>query len=82
MMTTAEILAAVRAVVNECIGREVGDQEPLVSSGLIDSLMILRLISEIELKLQAHIETATIQPDDFDTIELAVETVERTITGG
>jgi len=78
-MTSADILAAVRAVVRECIGRQVGDEESLVSSGLIDSLMILRLISEIELKLDAHIETATIQPDDFDTIALAVETVERTI---
>jgi len=78
-MTNTDILAAVRGVVNECIGRQVGDEESLVSSGLIDSLMILRLISEIELKLNAHIETATIQPDDFDTIALAVETVERTI---
>lgn len=78
-MTNEAIVAAVREAISECLGRNVSDDEALVSSGLIDSLMILRLISEIELKLGSPIATATIQPDDFDTIELAVETVTRTI---
>ena len=78
-MTNLDVLDAVRSAVAEAVGGAVGDQEPLVSSGLIDSLMILRLISAIERKLGVRIETAAIQPDDFDTVELAVETVERTV---
>jgi acyl carrier protein len=77
-MTHDEILQAVREVVTASLRRPVSDTQALVSSGLIDSLMILRLISEIEKKLNVRIQTATIQPDDFDTLELAAETVERT----
>jgi acyl carrier protein len=68
----------VREVISGALRRSVSDEETLVSSGLIDSLMILRLISQLEAKLELRISTEMIQPDDFDTIPLAVETVERT----
>jgi acyl carrier protein len=41
--------------------------------------MILRLLSEIEKTLNVTIDTDFVQPDDFDTVELAVQTVERTV---
>lgn len=80
-MNQAQVLTGVREVLSKTLRREVTDTEPLVSSGLIDSLMILQLIAGIEKKLNVRIDTSTIQPDDFDTVELAVETVERTVVG-
>jgi acyl carrier protein len=80
MKTADEIRQAVIEVLTKTLGREIHPDETFVSSGLIDSLMILRLITQIESKLGARIATATIQPDDFDTVEYAVETIERTLT--
>jgi acyl carrier protein len=79
MKNRAEIENAVREVLSGALRRKVRDEETLVSSGLIDSLMILRLISQLEDKLGLRIATETIQPDDFDTVPLAIETVERTL---
>jgi acyl carrier protein len=79
MKSRAEIESAVREVLSGALRRKVRDEETLVSSGLIDSLMILRLISQLEAKLGSQIATENIQPDDFDTVPLAIETVERTI---
>jgi len=82
MKSNQEIKAAVRQVIKETLCRHVGDEERLVSSGLIDSLTILRLIGQLEKALGSRIATETSQPDDFDTILLTVETVERTLTVG
>jgi acyl carrier protein len=57
--------------------RPVSEGQPLVSSGLIDSLSILKLISLLETKLNIAIPPETLQPEDFDDIDLIVETVER-----
>lgn len=51
--------------------------QKLVTSGLIDSLSVLRLISLLETKLQISIPPETLQPEDFDDVDLIVETVER-----
>jgi acyl carrier protein len=59
------------------IGAEVTGDEPLISSGRIDSLSILQLITALEQKLNVSIPPANLQPDDFDTIEWIVDTVER-----
>jgi acyl carrier protein len=58
-------------------GRPVMAGQRLVSSGLIDSLQVLKLISLLETKLNIHIPPETLQPEDFDDIDLIVETVER-----
>jgi acyl carrier protein len=55
----------------------VSDDEPLISSGRIDSLSILRLIANLEQALSVSIPPANLQPDDFESIDLIVETVER-----
>jgi acyl carrier protein len=49
----------------------------LVSSGLIDSLSVLRLISLLEKKLSISIPPDTLQPEDFDDLDIIVETIER-----
>ena len=81
MKSRQEIERAVREAVFSAVHRKVGVEETLVSSGLIDSLMILQLISQIEHKLGIQIATEAIQPDDFDTIPLAIETVARNLGG-
>jgi len=48
-----------------------------VSSGLIDSLSVLKLIALLETKLGVLIPPQTLQPEDFDDVDLIVETVER-----
>jgi methoxymalonate biosynthesis acyl carrier protein len=71
------IRAAARAIVAEIAGGPVTDDEPLISSGLIDSLSILKLIAHLEQRLHVSIPPANLQPDDFDNINWIVETVER-----
>jgi len=71
------VRTAVREVVLEMIGHRVQDSEPLVSSGLIDSLSVLKLITRLEKKLSVTIPPANLQPDDFDSVDLIVSTLER-----
>jgi len=67
----------VRDVVTEIIRQKVRDDELLVSSGIIDSLRVLKLISRLEHQLQIHIPTDQVQPEDFDSVDLILETIER-----
>jgi len=68
---------AAREVASQLAGRPVKDGQRLVSSGMIDSLSILKLIAQLEKKLNVSIPTATLQPEDFDDLDLIVETIER-----
>lgn len=76
-MDISRIRAAAREAIAESIGHQVGDSEPIVSSGMIDSLSVVKLISLLEFKLGIKIPPDNLQPDDFDTVELIIETVER-----
>jgi acyl carrier protein len=69
--------SAVREVVLEVAGHSVGDTESIVSSGLIDSLSVVKLIAGLEKKLNVVIPAANIQPNDFDNVDLILETLER-----
>jgi acyl carrier protein len=62
------------------VSSAVSDGEPLISSGLIDSLSILKLISRLEKKLGIAIPTDNLQPDDFESVDGIVETVQRVAT--
>lgn len=68
---------AARAAGSELTGKTIRDTQKLVSSGLIDSLAVLKLISLLEKKLNIVIPPETLQPEDFDDVELIVDTVER-----
>jgi acyl carrier protein len=67
----------VRDVVTEITRQKVRDDELLVSSGIIDSLRVLKLISRLDDQLQIHIPTDQVQPEDFDSVDLILETIER-----
>ena len=66
-----------REVVGEMVKGRVGDADYLVSSGLIDSLSVLTLISSLEKRLRIRIPKEQVQPEDFDSVDLIVETIER-----
>ena len=68
---------AVREAIAEIVGRKVKDDEAIISSGLIDSLAVLRLISKMEKKLGIRIPPDNLQPDDFDSVEITLETLSR-----
>lgn len=57
--------------------RPINEGQRLVTSGLIDSLAVLKLISLLETKLRISIPPESLQPEDFDDVDLIVETVER-----
>ena len=76
------IRAAAQEVASQIAGRPINDGQRLVSSGLIDSLSILKLITQLERKLNVSIPTETLQPEDFDDLSLIVETLERVAKAG
>jgi acyl carrier protein len=77
MNDTSTMRSAVRQVVLEVAGHSVSDTESIVSSGLIDSLSVVKLIAGLEKKLNVVIPAANIQPNDFDNVDLILETLER-----
>jgi acyl carrier protein len=72
------IRAAARAAITEMTGGPVADDEPLISSGRIDSLSVVKLIMLLEEKLHISLPPVNLQPDDFENVDWIVETVERT----
>jgi acyl carrier protein len=74
---SATIRNAAREAASELTRRPINVGQRLVSSGLIDSLSVLKLIVLLEKKLHVAIPPETLQPEDFDDLDLIVETVER-----
>jgi acyl carrier protein len=74
---SATIRNAAREAASELTRKSIKEGQRLVSSGLIDSLSVLKLISLLERKLHILIPPETLQPEDFDDLDLIVETVER-----
>jgi acyl carrier protein len=46
----------------------------------VDSLSLLNLISLLKKRLQIRIPTEKVQPEDFDSVEIILETLERVAT--
>lgn len=80
MLQAEKIRDTAREVVSVLAGHRVADEDALISGGLIDSLAILRMIAQLEKKLGISIPTDSLQPEDFDNINLIVETVQRVAT--
>ena len=74
------IRQAAREVVVAVAKRTVRDDQCLVSTGIVDSLSLLNLIALLEKKLQIRIPTERVQPEDFDSVETILETLERVAT--
>jgi acyl carrier protein len=76
---TNAVRSVVREVVAELVGQSVQDSELIVSSGLIDSLSVVKLITRLEQNLHLTIPPANLQPDDFDSVNLIVNTLQREV---
>lgn len=74
---SSAIRNAAKEAAAQLVGRPIKEGQRLVSSGLIDSLSVLKLIGLLEKKLQVVIPPETLQPEDFDDVDLIIETVER-----
>jgi len=74
---SATIRNAAREVASQLLGRPISEGQRLVTSGLIDSLSVLKLIGLLEKKLGIKIPPDSLQPEDFDDVDLIVATVER-----
>jgi acyl carrier protein len=77
MINMKTVRPEVREVVAEMVGHSVSDSEAIVSTGLIDSLSVVRLITRLEEKLKIKLPAGHLQPEDFDTVDLIMETLER-----
>ena len=78
-MNSSAMRSGVREAVAEAVGRPVEDSEAIVSSGLVDSLSVVKLILRLEKKLNVTIPRANLQPDDFDSVDQIIETLERVV---
>jgi acyl carrier protein len=71
------IRQAVREAVVAVARRPVRDDQCVVSTGVVDSLSLLELVALLEQKLQIRIPKERVQPEDFDSVETILETLDR-----
>ena len=71
----------IRKVAREAIAtiakRSLSDEQCVVSTGIIDSLQVLELVVILERQLQIDIPRDMVQPEDFDSVEMILDTLER-----
>ena len=60
----------IQEFVEEIIMRKVTDSEPLVTSGLLDSMGLVDLALEIETEFGVKLNLPTMTPEEFDTLPL------------
>ena len=68
-----EILPAVRTYIKENFlyrtgADQVGDDDPLLDSGIVDSMGILQLVSFLESEFGIDVDDDQIVPDNFETM--------------
>ncbi len=56
------------------------DNEPLLTSGFLDSIAIVKLLTYIEQEFNVEISDADFDPDNFETIETIATLIERVRT--
>jgi acyl carrier protein len=78
-MDTSTVRSGVREAVVEIVGHDVRDGDAIVSSGLVDSLSVVKLLVRLEQKLNVTIPRANLQPDDFDSVDQIMDTLERVV---
>ncbi len=56
---------------------QLGDADPLVTSGLIDSLAVLEIVSYLEAEEGIDFSTCGIQPDNLRSVAAILDLIER-----
>jgi acyl carrier protein len=67
-------------IVKEVIRRpgiQIAENTPLISSGLIDSLALVQILTKLEDVSRLRIPAAKIQPKDLDSVTLMLATAAR-----
>ncbi len=77
MQDPTQTLNIIRDVVWALVGHKLRDDDAILTSGLIDSLSILKLIASLENRLGLKIPTVQVQPEDFDSVDTIRDTLER-----
>lgn len=77
MLDETVVRVAARESASEIARQPISDGQCLISTGLIDSLSVVKLIDNLERRLHVEIPTENLQPEDFDNLQLIVETVQR-----
>lgn len=72
--------AGIRSLVAELLRRkghelDFGDGDPLVSSGLLDSVDVLEIVTYLETQHGVDFAVQPFDPDDFDTVDGIASTV-------
>ncbi|WP_066045225.1 acyl carrier protein [Bathymodiolus septemdierum thioautotrophic gill symbiont] len=60
--------AAIKNIVQKLVVKKVNEDEALISSGLIDSVIIVELILEIEKELGISVALDEVSEQNFDSI--------------
>lgn len=58
-------------------GVQIGEDTPLVSSGLVDSFALVDILLKLEEVFQMRIPAGKVQAKDMDTIRLMLSTAQR-----
>ena len=67
----------IREYVQEGDDREITENTPLISSGLVDSFSMVSLLRFLEKKYEIHIPDSAATPEAFDTVDRIVALVRR-----
>ena len=78
-MDTNEILEKTRSFLTQFINIDVGDDEELFSSGLVNSLFAMQLVLFIEKEYSIKVENEDLDFDNFKTLNAIVGFIERKI---
>jgi acyl carrier protein len=66
----ADALPKIRQIVaKHARGKGFQDDTPLVSGGLLDSLVLVDMILDLETAFGVSIPTSEVEPDDFDSVQ-------------
>lgn len=78
MKVDAAALAKIRQVAaTHTKGAIFTDDTPLISGGLLDSMLIVDMILDLETAFGISIPTSEVQPDDFDSVRKIGDTIAR-----
>ncbi len=58
-------------------GTKIDENTPLVSSGLMDSLALVGILTKLEDVTRTRIPAGKVQPEDMDTVALMLATAQR-----
>jgi len=72
-----QIIAYIKHEVMRRPDAQIGEDTPLVSSGLIDSLALVNILLKVEDVTETRIPAGKVRPKDMDSVQLMLATAQR-----